>query len=221
MIKIVKLMRCSLVRIDCAQFNARYKNTQLHNFPPEIQSFSNSIILKQYFFGEYKCILAIMVRVTAMRYDGTSHLYAPAEFPAVAHYEVIQACIKAGEQLNFTCHVGTTRSADTFYACHPRPGSSFNDFWQSKWEGHFMDLKRLNVVAAEMEASTIFVLAKIFGLRSGGISVVLDNVLEVTGETGHFDPAKNIDHSASHIERLSLMGSEIVRILYEQDQAAQ
>jgi uridine phosphorylase len=163
----------------------------------------------------------IVIFDSAMRYDGTSHLYAPAEFPAVAHYEVIQACIKAGEQLNFRCHVGTTRSADTFYACHPRPGSSFNDFWQSNWEGHFMDLKRLNVVAAEMEASTIFVLAKIFGLRSGGISVVLDNVLEVTGETGHFDPAKNIDHSASHIERLSLMGSEIVRILYEQDQPGQ
>jgi 4-hydroxy-3-methylbut-2-en-1-yl diphosphate synthase IspG/GcpE len=34
-------------------------------------------------------------------------------------------------------------------------------------------------------------------------------------------PQKNIDHSVNHIERLSLMGSEIVRILYKRDQAAQ
>jgi len=158
---------------------------------------------------------------SAMRYDGASHLYAPAEFPAVAHHEVIQASIAAGKLLNYRHHVGTTRTADTFYACHPRPGSSYNDFWQSSWKEHFMDLKRLNVVAAEMEASIILVLAKIFGLRAGGIAVVVDNVLKVTGETGEFDPAADFDRSVSNIERLSLMGSEIVRILYEQDQAAQ
>ena len=45
---------------------------------------------------------------------------------------------------------GHTRSADSFYARHPRPGSSFNNFWQSNWREHFEDLKRLNVLAAEM-----------------------------------------------------------------------
>jgi uridine phosphorylase len=157
---------------------------------------------------------------SAMRYDGASHLYAPPEFPAVADHEVIQASIEAGNQFNINYHVGTTRSADTFYACHPRPGSSYKDFWQSNWKDHFMDLKRLNVVAAEMEASIILVLAKIWGLRAGGIAVVVDNVLKVTGESGEFDPAEGFDHSISNIERLSKMGSEIVRILSEKDQSS-
>jgi uridine phosphorylase len=157
---------------------------------------------------------------SAMRYDGASHLYAPPEYPAAAHHEVIQACIEAGIKLDFRSVVGTTRSADTFYACHPRPGSSFNNFWQSNWSDHFMDLKRLNVVAAEMEASIILVLARIWGLRAGGIAVVVDNILNVTEDTGEFDPATALDKSMQNIERLSLMGSEIVRILYEKDQAA-
>lgn len=154
---------------------------------------------------------------SAMRYDGASHLYAPPEYPAVANYEVLNACIDAGNQLGYHCHVGVTRSADTFYACHPRPGSSFNNFWQSSWKEHFMDLKRLNVVAAEMEASLIFVLSKAWGLRAGGISVVLDNVLTVTGEEGNFDPEGGIDHSDEHIMRLSKMACEVVKALYKKD----
>jgi uridine phosphorylase len=154
---------------------------------------------------------------SAMRLEGTSHLYAPPEYPAVANYEVINACIEAGDLLNYRYHVGATRSADTFYAGHSRPGSSFNNFWQSNWKNHFMDLKRLNIIAAEMEASTIFVLAKIWGLRAGGISAVLDNVITVTGEDGNFDPESEVDHSKDHIVHLSKMACETVRILHEKD----
>jgi hypothetical protein len=39
-----------------------------------------------------------------------------------------------------------------------------------------------------MEASVIFVLARVWGLRSGGIAVILDNMLEVSRESGIFDP---------------------------------
>ena len=62
---------------------------------------------------------------SAARYDGASHLYAPPQFPAVATHEVVSACIQAGKNLGYRYHVGTTRSADTFYAKHSRPGSSF------------------------------------------------------------------------------------------------
>jgi uridine phosphorylase len=89
-------------------------------------------------------------------------------------------------------HVGLTRSADTFYAGHPRPGSSFADSWQSWWAGHFEDIKRQNVLAAEKEASIIFVLARLWGLRGGGAVVVLDNMLEVSGEAGVFEPDRQL-----------------------------
>ena len=98
----------------------------------------------------------------------------------MAGHEIVEASIAAGEALGYPFHVGTTRSADSFYAMHPRPGSSFGDYWQSSWREHFEDLKRMNVIAAEMEASVIFVLARVWGLRAGGVAVVLDNVLEVS-----------------------------------------
>ena len=154
---------------------------------------------------------------SAARYDGASRLYAPIEFPAVASHEVVSAAIEAGRELGYPFHVGTTRSSDSFYAMHGRPGSSFNDYWQSSWREHFEDLKRLNIVAAEMEASVIFVLARIWGLRAGGIAVVVDNVLKVSGEAGEFDPEEQFAHGGDEIERLAQMGSEIIRILSERD----
>ena len=125
---------------------------------------------------------------SAMRLDGASHGYAPPEYPAVAHHQVVAAAAAAAAGLDYRYHIGTTRTADTFYARHPRPGSSFGDFWQSWWRDHFEDLKRLNVVGAEMEASLILVLARVWGLRAGGAAVVVDNVLEVSGDSGQFDP---------------------------------
>jgi uridine phosphorylase len=158
---------------------------------------------------------------SAARHDGTSRLYAPLEFPAVASHDVVEASIAAGEALGLRCHVGTTRTSDTFYALHGRPGSSFNDYWQSSWGEHFEDLRRMNVLAAEMEASVIFVLARIWGLRAGGVAVVLDNVLKVSGESGTFDPERQFEHGGDEIEHLARLGSEIVRTLAERDAAGE
>lgn len=154
---------------------------------------------------------------SAVRLDGASHLYAPPEFPAVASHDVVAACNEAVKALGLPGHVGTTRSADTFYAGHAKPGSSFANYWQSSWAHHFEDLKRLHVIAAEMEASVIFVLARVWGLRAGGLSVVMDNICEVAGDSGQFDPQGAIDHSESYIENLALAGCEAIRILYEKD----
>jgi uridine phosphorylase len=156
---------------------------------------------------------------SAARYDGASRLYAPLEFPAVADHEVLRACVEAGETLGYACHVGTSRSADTFYACHSRPGSSFNGYWQSGWREHFEDLRRMNVLAAEMEAGIVLVLARLWGLRAGAIAVVLDNVLRVGGESGNFDPEAGLSHDSGNVEKLALMGSEAIRILAGRDAA--
>jgi uridine phosphorylase len=158
----------------------------------------------------------IAVFDSAMRLDGSSHGYAPPEFPAVAHHEVVSASIAAAETIGVPHHVGTTRSADTFYAGHATEGSSFGGFWQSRWREHFEDLRRLNVLGAEMEASVIFVLARVWGLRAGGVSVVLDNVLHVADDD-EFDPETQFEHGANRIETLSRVANETVRILFERD----
>jgi len=153
----------------------------------------------------------------AMRFDGTSQLYAPPEFPAVASIEVTQALIEAAKALDARYHVGITRSADSFYARHPQPGSSFDGFWQSNWAQYMMDLKRLGVLGAEMEASIIFVLARVWGLRAGACAVVLDNVLKVMEDNGHFDPQAGFAHDREPIETMGKVASEAVRRLHKQD----
>lgn len=154
----------------------------------------------------------------AMRLEGASKGYAPIEYPAVAHHEVVQAGIAAAEGLGFPYHVGLTRGSDSFYAGHPRPGSSFGGYWQSWWAGEFDDLQRLNIVAGEMEASLMFVLARVWRLRAGGISVVLDNARKVSAKGEEFDPDTQFEHTADYIQRLARLGCEIVRELHEQDE---
>ena len=150
---------------------------------------------------------------SAVRDDGASRIYAPLEFPAVADLDVVAACRQAAAGLGYHAHVGTTRSADTFYAAHPAPGSSYAGYWQSGWRERFRDLQRLNVLASEMEASVIFVLARVWGLRAGGISVVLDHMLEPREAGDDFDPERHLDHSDDNITKLARAGSEAVRIL--------
>lgn len=168
-------------------------------------------------FQDYVGVGDIVIFDSAARYDGTSLSYAPIEFPAVANHEVVNACISAAKALRMTHHVGTTRTADVFYAKHPKPGSSFNNYWQSNWQHHFEDLKRLNVTASEMEASIILVLARIWGLRAGGMAVVLDNVFKVMETADQFDPETALVHTPDNIERLALLGNETIRLLHEAD----
>ncbi len=154
---------------------------------------------------------------SAMRLDGASAAYAPIEFPAVASHDVVTACQTAARKLDLPSVVGTTRSADTFYAGHPQPGSSYGGYWQSAWRDHFEDLRQLNIVAAEMEASLIFVLARVWGLRAGGVAVILDNMLEVSGDSGVFEPEAQIEHSADYVDQLATLASEAVHQLWLTD----
>ncbi|MBC5737433.1 nucleoside phosphorylase [Lawsonibacter faecis] len=159
----------------------------------------------------------LIVFDSACRYDGTSRLYAPPEFPAAAHYEVINACVDAARALGLPFHVGATRSSDTFFAGHPAPGSSFNGYWNSSWAHLFEDLRRMNVYGAEMEASIVLVLARLWGLRAGGVAVCLDNLLHVSDGADAFDPQAQLSHSEENIKKLARMGCESLLRLWQAD----
>lgn len=167
-------------------------------------------------FQDHVAVGDLAIFDSALREDGASLAYAPSGFPAVASHDVVSAAEQATASLGLPYHVGTTRSADTFYASHPTPGSSYGGYWQSNWKDRFQDMRRMNVLAAEMEASVIFVLARIWGLRAGGLSVVLDNMIDLK-QHNTFDPDQHLDHSDDNIHRLAQAGSETVRILYEND----
>ncbi len=169
-------------------------------------------------FQDYARIGDLAIFEGAMRYDGASRQYAPLEFPAVASLEVTQALIDSAQALGARYHVGITRSADVFYACHPGPGSSFNNFWQSSWAQHFGDLQRLGVLGAEMESSIIFVLARVWGLRAGTVAVILDSVMHADDEKGHFDPAAVFIDGRESVELMARVASEAVVRLHACEQ---
>lgn len=154
----------------------------------------------------------------AVRLEGASRRYAPIEYPAVASHEVVAAAVAAAKAMGIRAHVGLTRSADTFYAGHAEPGSSYGGYWQSWWRDHFDDLARQNVLAAEMEASLMFVLARLWGLRAGGVAVILDHVRHVSGGA-EFDPATQFTHGGDEVERLADFACEVARTLHEHDLA--
>jgi uridine phosphorylase len=151
---------------------------------------------------------------SAIRADGTSALYAPVEFPAAAHHEVVDAALEAATELGFPHHVGTTFSTDLFYV--PVAGSAFTGYEQSVWRERYADVARTNAIAVEMEAGVLLVLSRIWGLRAGAIALVAD-VAEEKDESGAFDPQATFDVSKEPIERLARVGCETIRILAERD----
>ena len=51
----------------------------------------------------------------AVRPDGPSTHYAPIEYPAVAHHEVVRALADAARAEGVRYHIGVTAPSDTFY----------------------------------------------------------------------------------------------------------
>ena len=154
---------------------------------------------------------------SAERHDGASRLYAPIEYPAAAHHEVVTAAIEAAAALGITSHVGTSFSTDLFYM--PHEGFAFGGYQQSWARESLEDAHRRGTLAAEMESSVLMVLTRIWGLRGGAISVVADDVFASTNEQGEIDAEATFDVGATNMERLAQVGSETVRILAEADSA--
>lgn len=109
----------------------------------------------------------------AVRLDGTSDQYVDPHYPAAAHREVTTALIEAAERLNVRYFVGVTCCTASWYLGQGRPG--FNGYWQSSKDHFIEDLRRANVLNFEMEGSAILVLARLFGVRAGGVLAVVAN----------------------------------------------
>ena len=104
---------------------------------------------------------SLVVVTAAYRGDGVSDEYLPLGFPAVADLEVNNALIQAAAELGHSAFsgVGTTRSA--FYARHP----ALNE-----------QLRRAGVVAAEMEAATLFIVGTLRRAKVGCVVATDSNI---------------------------------------------
>ena len=107
----------------------------------------------------------LVVASGAVRQDGTSMEYAPAEFPAVSTYEVLAALVGGAETTGADSHVGVVQSKDSFYGQHSPARMPTAGALLAKWEAW----KRLGVLASEMEASTLFTVGASLSLRTGAV----------------------------------------------------
>ncbi|MBP1449399.1 MAG: uridine phosphorylase [Thermoproteus sp.] len=145
----------------------------------------------------------VIIGTGAVRWDGASRWYAPPEYPATAHWTVVNALVHAAESLGVRYHAGVVASTDSFYIGQERPGhGGFLPPWA---KGLVESLRSLGVLSFEMESATIFTLASIYGARAGGIYAVVAN-----RETDEFVPEAGVEDAIR-------VANEAVKILYERD----
>ena len=113
----------------------------------------------------------IVVATGAIRAEGTSKEYAPIEFPAVAHLDVINALVGATKATGVTGHVGVVQCKDSFYGQHSPSVMPVSYELENKWEAW----KRLGVLASEMESAALFVVASHLKVRCGSCFLVVAN----------------------------------------------
>jgi len=116
----------------------------------------------------------VIITSGAVRFDGTSTQYAPIEYPAVAHYRVINALVEAAHQQNVPYYVGIAASCATFYPGQERK-ESFLGFVPRRFQGLTDELRRLNVLCYEMEASVVLTLCSVMRLMGGCVLGVILN----------------------------------------------
>lgn len=113
------------------------------------------------------CVIA----TAAIRQEGTSHEYAPPEYPAAADFEVTYALIQAAKNLGLRWHAGVVQNKDSFYGQHSPGRMPVSYELEAKWQAW----KRLGVLASEMESAALFTVAASLGARCGTVLHVVWN----------------------------------------------
>lgn len=113
----------------------------------------------------------LVVATGAVRQDGTSHEYAPPEYPAVPDFGVTAALIEGAGATGRRVHTGVVQSKDSFYGQHSPARMPTAAALAEKWEAW----RRLGVLASEMEAAALFTVGAARGLRTGAVFHVIWN----------------------------------------------
>ncbi len=110
----------------------------------------------------------IVISTGTMRLDGTTRYYAHEGFPAVPDYFLTKSLLEAAltkKDETFNVFMGLNASSDAFYGETPELLQMLSDH---------------RVLSVEMEASAIFTIATMRGLKAGMVCAVSGNLL--TGE---------------------------------------
>jgi uridine phosphorylase len=110
----------------------------------------------------------LVVATGGFRLESTSLAYVDPGFPAIAHHDVIRTLTTACEEAHERFHVGLTASAPGFFGAQGRPVEGLPLRWPDRVER----LAAQRVINMEMECSTLFTLATLFGMRAGAVCAV-------------------------------------------------
>jgi uridine phosphorylase len=116
----------------------------------------------------------VIITTGAVRLDGASTHYAPIEYPAVAHPDVVAAAVAAAGALGVPFRTGVSASCDTFYPGQERY-DSYSGYVPRRFQGITEEWRRLHVLNYEMESSTVLTLTAAMGLRGGCVAGVVVN----------------------------------------------
>jgi uridine phosphorylase len=147
----------------------------------------------------------VVIALGSVRTEGTPNGYVPAEYPAVASLDVVNALVESAEASGVPYHVGIIRSVDALYSdlvpdSMPRPHLRDElEMWS-----------RAGILSNDMETSTLFVVARLRKLRAGTINLCVDEL--GAGEIHHLDP--------SYMDRMLKVAVDAIRRLIEHDRAA-
>ncbi|WP_135303994.1 nucleoside phosphorylase [Haloarcula amylovorans] len=127
----------------------------------------------------------MVVATGAAKDEGTSERYEDTTVPAVPTYETLSALVDAAEANDEEVHVGAIATDDAFYA--------ETEEYVENWEA-------AGLLAVEMEAAAIFMLARRKGLSAGAICTVDGNLVEGT-QKGETDDEELPEKAKNNVER--------------------
>ena len=112
---------------------------------------------------------AMVLNTGAVHMGGASCFYAPAEYPAIASFEVVDCLKRACEEQGRQYAMGICMSVGSFYHGQGRKMPFETDYDEEEVLKKYM---KWNILNMEMEAETIFTLASLNNVLAGSICSV-------------------------------------------------
>ena len=98
-----------------------------------------------------------------------SQFHLPGTFAPIASYELLEAAVEAAKENNATYHVGNVNSSDVFYGDHIGVPEGLDSVY---------GLRKMGVLALEMEAAALYMNAARYGKRGLCICTISDHVIK-------------------------------------------
>jgi uridine phosphorylase len=127
----------------------------------------------------------LIITTAAVRSEGTTAAYVPAEYPAVADHFLVESLRQAALDRGSKHHLGITRSTDSIYAGQGREVLGFSAPGLERIPGFWAGV---NVLNYERETSLILTLGNIFGYRVGSVCSVVNSAV-----SGDLDAGAGVD----------------------------